>query len=212
MAETGLTKAALDFWLKKKPMTQTALSKATGLSQNYISLLLNGKRDGSLESLQKLGKVFGVSVSEFLACRDLSLPEIEFVPKLKARPRAGTGGLETDGEAEGYYSFHSCFLRRKGGDKDSMRLFTVDGDSMEPTLHNGDLVMVNQKLTDISSGQIYLLRFENELMIKRLERRPAGEILIRSDNPTYDPITINPLNEGIDFQVFGRMVWLCREF
>lgn len=204
---------ALEFWLAEKKITQGELASKIGVNPNTISQYKKGERNPTVDKIEALAKALGLSLVEFLSCHDASrFPDIEFVPKLKARPRAGTGGLETDGDAEEYYSFHSKFLHRKCGDKDSMRIFAVDGDSMEPTLHNKDLVMINQSQTDIRSGQIYLLRFENELMIKRLERRAMGEIYISSDNPRYEPITIKPTDEGVDFQVFGRMVWLCREF
>ena len=213
MAGTGLTKVALDFWLEKYPITQVALAKKAGVTQNYISLLANGERDGSLEAIQKIANSFGVSVSDFLGCKDHSdLPDIEFVERLKATPRAGSGGLETDSECVGLYSFHSSFLRRKGAPKEEMKIFKVDGDSMEPTLHSGDLIMINLRAKEIQQGHIYLLRFEHELMVKRLERRPGGMILIRSDNKDYDPLEVSLADEAVDIEVFGRMVWLCREF
>ena len=213
MAGTGITKQALDFWMEKYPITQTALAKKAGLSQNYISLLVKGERDGSLEAIQSLARCFGASVSDFLGVKDRAgLPEIEFVERVKAVPRAGNGGLVVDGDCVGLYSFHSSFLRRKGGSAESMKIFKVDGDSMEPTLHSGDLIMVNRAMIDVQSGHIYLLRMEGELMVKRLERRPGGIILVRSDNKEYDSIEINLENENVDFEIFGKMVWLCREF
>lgn len=204
---------ALRFWLKQTGLSQVELAERTGLSQNYISQLNTGARDGTIESLQQIALGFGVSLSGFFACADSGLPELDFVPKVKARPLAGTGGLEVDGDYEGLYAFPASFLRRKGGSAGTMRIFEVDGDSMEPVLRAGDRVMINQRMADISSGHIYLLRLEGELMIKRLERRPGGIVLIRSDNPAYEDMEVQPAGmECLDFAVFGKMVWMCREF
>ena len=63
-----------------------------------------------------------------------------------------------------------------------MKIFEVAGDSMSPTLVEGDLIMVNTAEKDIRTGRIYLLRIGTDLMVKRLETRPGGKILIRSDN------------------------------
>ena len=140
------------------------------------------------------------------------LPEIDFVERVKARPITGNGGLEVDGDCVGHYSFHTSFLSRKGGRAKDFKIFQIDGDSMEPILHAGDLIMVNLRDSDIRSGHIYLIRLEDELMVKRLEKRPGGKIFAISENDRYKEIEIDLSQEGLDFKIFGRMVWLCREF
>lgn len=165
-----------------------------------------------MERLESLTASLGLSLPEFFACKDKPTPDQVFVEKVKARPRAGSGGLETDSEHDGYYSFHGSFIARKRGAPDSMKIFEVAGDSMSPTLDNGDLIMVNLQETDIRTGYIYLLRMEDELMVKRLENRPGGVLLLRSDNPDYEDIRINKYDEAINIGIFGRMVWSCREY
>ena len=208
-----ITAEALKFWLKETNMKQSDLAEKTGISQGHISNMSTGTRGIPTANLEKICEVLGISIPEFFARNDSNLPEVSYVPRVSARPRAGNGGLEVDGGFTGYYSFHTSFLQRKNGSEETMRIFAIDGNSMEPTLQSGDLIMVNLRQDDISSGQIYLLRFEHELMVKRLEKRPGGVIRIRSDNDYYEPIDINPAtDEGVDFQVFGRMVWSCREY
>jgi phage repressor protein C with HTH and peptisase S24 domain len=212
MGNKKLTEIALDFWTKKHGITQEALAEKTGLSQNYISQIQTGRRYGSIETHLAIANAFDVSLPEFFACKDDG-PDIVFVNRVRARPRAGTGGLETDGEFEGQYAFHRTFIERKGGGgAGSMAIFRIAGDSMKPTLEDGDLIMVNQNDTDIRTGYIYLLRMEKELMVKRLENRPGGILLIRSDNKEYKEIEIDMGAENVDVQVFGRMVWSCREY
>ena len=212
MKENKITAEALRFWMKKNTLTQAALSEKAGLAQNYISQIVTGMRKPSIEAVEQLCEAMGISLPEFFARKDDDMPEVEFVPLVKAVPRAGTGGLETDGDFDRWYSFHSSFLARKGGSKESMRLFRVDGDSMEPTLFSGDMIMVNLKTTHITTGGIYLLRLEDELMVKRLENRLGGILLIRSDNEAYEDISINKTEVDGDIEIFGRMVWSCREY
>lgn len=206
-----ITADALRFWIKKRGLTQAALAQKSGLAQNYISQINTGTRDGSIDVIQQIAAALDLTLPEFFACKDDSKPDLVFVEKVKAKPRAGSGGLETDNEHDGYYSFHSSFIARKGGTADSMKIFEVAGDSMSPTLDDSDMIMVNTKDTDIRTGRIYLLRMSGELMVKRLETRPGGVVLIRSDNKDYEDIPV-AIGEDRDVEVFGRMVWSCREY
>lgn len=219
MKDERIAADALEFWLNKTRMAQAELAEKAGLAQNYISQIKSGARGApSIKALQKIAEALGLSLLEFLACKDESLPDIECVPLVKAVPRAGSGGLETDGEHLQMYSFHSKFLQRKGGNKETMRLFKIDGDSMEPTLFSGDMIMVNttDAARHIFTSNIYLLRLgigdESELMVKRLERRPGNILMIRSDNDRYEDIPVSLDDMGKEAEIFGRMVWSCREY
>jgi DNA-binding XRE family transcriptional regulator len=46
----------LAFWRKKRGMTQTALAKAAGVAQGYISELENGNRGGDLGLWMRMAK------------------------------------------------------------------------------------------------------------------------------------------------------------
>ena len=212
MTEIKITAEALKYWRKKRGLTQVQLGDMAKVTQSYISNVEEGNRRPSIDMIEQISKALGLSLAEFFSCKDDRLPDIDFVPLVKAVPRAGTGGLETDEDFQGLYSFHSSFLVRKQGSPETMRLFCIQGNSMEPTLQAGDMIMINQSMQDIRSGSVYLIRLEGELMVKRLENRPGGLLLIRSDNPSYETIPVQKDNESIDFAIFGRMVWSCREY
>ncbi|MDL2315473.1 XRE family transcriptional regulator [Desulfovibrio sp. OttesenSCG-928-A18] len=213
MKERQIISATLKFWLKKKNMKQNALAELVGVEPSAISQFITKKKTPSLEVAVKMADAFDVSLPEFFACKDDSAPDLVLIQRVKARPSAGTGSLETDAEHDGLYAFHDKFITRKRGTAETMRIFAVSGDSMEPTLSDGDLIMINERDTAVTTGQIYLLRIDDELMVKRLETRP-GTIVIRSDNKEYREIVIHKDNEAEmeSFQVFGRMVWSCREY
>lgn len=216
MTDGKITADALRFWIRKRGLTQGRLAEKSGLAQNYISQIHTGARAGSLEAIQQLAAALDVSLPEFFACKDPETPDTVFIKKVKARPRAGTGGLETDGEAAGLYSFHSSFIRRKRGTPEDMVIFEVAGDSMSPTLTDGDLIMINTQDRDARTGLVYLLRLgrgeDSELMVKRLERRPGNILLLRSDNPDYEDIPAAMDGAEGEIEIFGRMVWSCREY
>ena len=210
--ENALHGESLRFWLVRRGMSQHVLALKVGVAPNTISQIATGQRNPSLDLLEKITGALDLSLPEFFACKDGSLPEIVFVERVKARPRGGGGGLETDAECSGLYSFHSSFIARKRGSAEDMKIFEVAGDSMSPTLNDGDLIMVNLRETDVRGGYVYLLRMGDELMVKRLENRPGNRLLIRSDNPAYEAILISKDSAGGEVQIYGRMVWSCREY
>jgi phage repressor protein C with HTH and peptisase S24 domain len=106
--------------------------------------------------------------------------------------------------------FDPAWLRRLGiGDPRRLSMIRVAGDSMAPTLSDGDEILVDSGdgASRVRDG-IYVLRVEGALVVKRLAPNPSGgRISIRSDNPAYpdwpdcDPAAIDPV---------GRVVWVGR--
>lgn len=90
-------------------------------------------------------------------------------------------------------------------------LLTVRGDSMEPTLNNGDTVLFTHKLPDPLQEGIYLIRCNALLMVKRLLPQPGKTLLIASDNSAYPPFPISEQIDPDDFAILGRVVWSGRK-
>lgn len=202
---------SLTYWLKKKNLTQAELSKRMGVNPNTISQYKTGERTPPMRKLELMTRALGVSVPEFFSRQDGADADLVFVERVKPRP-GSRGGLKESTEHVAYYAFHSVFIARKGGSPEVMKIIEATGDSMSPTLNNGDLLMVHLGQTDVRTGYVYLMRMEDELVIRRLENRPGGMLLIRCDNPDYDDIQVNKNDEALDIAVLGRMVWSCREY
>lgn len=91
---------------------------------------------------------------------------------------------------------------------ENLGLITAYGDSMEPTFRDGDVLLVDRGVGDVKIDAVYVLALHDDLYIKRLQRRPDGQILMKSDNKNYDPYVIK--DGDIDqFRVLGRvlMAW-----
>lgn len=131
------------------------------------------------------------------------------VPKVHARLCAGGGSFEVEAAVADHHIFREDWLARKGK-PGSMVLMDVFGNSMEPEIREGDMVLVDQSQRDIYAGSIYAVGFEDAVMVKRLERKP-GEMVLHSDNPDYSPVTIRG-DELETFRVIGRIVWISREY
>jgi phage repressor protein C with HTH and peptisase S24 domain len=91
-----------------------------------------------------------------------------------------------------------------------LAVIAVDGDSMEPTLRQGDLVLVDfgQTRPQRQDG-IYVIRTDGGLQVKRLQVEVATtRVTILSDNERYQPqVGVRPS----DLTVVGRVIWLGRQ-
>ncbi len=81
----------------------------------------------------------------------------------------------------------------------------VDGDSMEPTLRDGDYVLIDEN-TIFGVNGIYAIQLGGQILIKRLQFKMDGTILIISDNSKYQSETFNPQENQLPFQVLGLKV------
>jgi len=145
----------------------------------------------------------------FINSSNAAEAEFRQVPKVKARLCAGGGSFEVGSEIEGYYSFRKDWLSRKGN-ADKMVLMDIFGNSMEPELKEGDVVLIDESKKDILAGSIYAVGIDDTIMVKRLEKRPKGLALL-SENTKNETIYM----EGEDLnrvRLIGKVLWVGREF
>ncbi|RJF90697.1 S24 family peptidase [Sphingomonas cavernae] len=138
-------------------------------------------------------------------------PDLILVPRLDVGASAGPGALGADDRVRVNLAFQSGWLRALiGGNPTGLSMIAVEGDSMAPTLADGDEILVDRSdaVERLRDG-IYVLRIEDALIVKRLAVNPSGRrFTIRSDNPAYpDWVDCNPDNVA----VIGRVVWAGRK-
>jgi phage repressor protein C with HTH and peptisase S24 domain len=80
---------------------------------------------------------------------------------------------------------------------------------MEPTLREGDLLLIDLRQTKVTDDAIYVLSLDGRLLAKRLQLAVGGTIYIRSDNPVYKELTVSKDNTE-DLHVIGRVIWIGR--
>lgn len=140
-------------------------------------------------------------------CMDCHLA---MIPMVEARLSAGSGSFENGGAEERRYAFRTDFLSRKG-QISQMVLMRVDGDSMEPEIHHGDVILIDQSQTTPRAGAMFAVGVEDLVYIKMVDSKP-GKIILKSLNPAYEALEIDSrgdLVEGI--RIIGKAIWLGRE-
>ncbi|RYY88397.1 MAG: helix-turn-helix domain-containing protein [Chitinophagaceae bacterium] len=88
--------------------------------------------------------------------------------------------------------------------------FEVDGDSMEPSLFAGDLVLASmlpqEDWPDVKNFSVYILLTASQLMVKRVFRKSADEWVLISDNEEAYGQVVLPVSELKQVWTFRRHI------
>lgn len=133
-------------------------------------------------------------------------PDLVSVPRVKFKLSAGVSGYAVEAE-EG--NGKPVFFRQDWFESNNYRpekLFAVRvaGASMEPSLWDGDLVVINTADADPHDGEAFAINYEGEMVIKRM-RRDAGEWWVTSDNADQRRFAPKRCTEGV--VVIGRVIY-----
>lgn len=201
-----------------------ALATTQGISLSRLSALIgrNGTylqqfvRKGSPRKLEEtdrrtLARFFGVAEAELGAPDEEKSSGLEqraprggwiSIPRLLLSASAGPGAFADEEEPIGAFGVTDRWLRQQGLDPKMLQAISVAGDSMDPTLRDGDEILVDSTPRAPRDG-IHVVRVDGVLLVKRLETGRPGLIVLRSDNKAYDPIELAPT----EVEVIGRVVW-----
>lgn len=131
--------------------------------------------------------------------------EYAMIKRRQINLSAGNGNLVFEEEDAPPLAFRQAWLESNGLDPEMLVVAYVKGDSMSPTIRDGDTVLINTADRGITDGKIYAMRQGDHLRIKRLSRRTLS-ILIISDNRDFDPEEI-PIQRADELHIIGRVVW-----
>ncbi|EPH4885001.1 XRE family transcriptional regulator [Campylobacter jejuni] len=208
-----------------KNLTQLELAKSSGVSLDSIKRYETKESNITIHNLIKIAKVLDIDLNYFANVPKLSLSlsskmslsQDKYVPKLEnqqetlnddminipffenVRASAGSGAYN-DEESTQALGLSKSFLRECFDLYSFINLSVIlgQGDSMAPTLPENCYLLIQQG--EVAEGEICVTRIEDELYVKRLQKRPKLKLL--SDNKAYEPINL----EGENFEILGRVV------
>lgn len=189
------------------------LSALIGRNSTYLQQFVRKGSPRKLEETDRrtLARFFGVFEGELGAPdeENSSVPAQKQprggwigIPRLPLSASAGPGAFPGEEEAIGAFGVTERWLREQGLDAALLQAISVAGDSMDPTLRDGDEILVDLTPRGLRDG-IHVLRVDGALLVKRLEVGRPGLLVLKSDNPAYDPIELPPA----EVEVIGRVVW-----
>jgi SOS-response transcriptional repressor LexA len=176
---------------------------------------LNAKSIPGGENLARISAATGVSVDWILTGQGLRFREGNLM-----FPQSGASGSEAEVVADivmlpvlngvgkiPYVAISKSWLEQHiQTELTTLTVAQVMGDSMEPTLSRGDLVIVDESQRDLEQiiEGLYLLRVDHILRVRRLEARKR-KIRVLSDNSSYGPEVFTFTSFLKEFQVLGRV-------
>lgn len=191
------------------------LSRMLGRNAAYIQQFIKRgvPRKLAEEDRRKLARYFGVDESLLGGPARAPTPSEDLIaiPRFDIRASAGPGAFAEGETPIAHLGFDPRFLKQLcSASPSDLSIIRVRGDSMFPTLADGDDIMVDRSAagTRISDG-IYVLRQDETLMVKRIAVDPTSRRLtISSDNSSY-PAWRDCEPDSIE--VIGRVVWAGRK-
>lgn len=191
------------------------LSRLLGKNPAYIQQYIRRGTPRRLkeDERRKLARYFGVSESILGAPPQADPASGGLVPvkRVLVRASAGPGAIPDAEQAQHYFAFDERWLKAlTGAAADDLSIIRVEGDSMSPTLNDGDDILLDARGCDeqLRDG-IYVLRVDDSLLVKRLAIHPLGKrVTVQSDNPAYPDWPDCGLEQ---VHCIGRVIWAGRK-
>lgn len=229
MTELGMTQERLARLAK---VSQTAIHKlSTGKSKESRKLFLiadalgvsphwlatgQGPMEGITQVHSSVVKVLpsavtalGIGTPIITWDKPEDLPEGEFVivPRFDVHVSAGNGHVvcEEQNHEQGQ-AYRTDSIRNMRLSAKNLMTVYAKGESMEPSIYAGDALLVDRSQTAVQDRLVYILRYGDEVRVKRLFRRPDGGLRIVSDNAAAFPEEVVPANEMQHIEIIGRVV------
>jgi hypothetical protein len=202
----------LDRLIQQRRLGYSSISRMIGRNSSYIQQFIKRGSPRKLDDDDRrtLASFFGVDEQVLGGPPAPMRDGLIEIPVLNVDASAGFGAIAESETAHTRFGFDERWLARLTRARSaSLSIIHVLGDSMEPTLSDGDEVLVDasDQGSRLRDG-IYVLRADDALVVKRVTLKPGGrKITISSDNPAY------PSWDDVDrseIQVVGRVIWFGR--
>jgi len=197
----------------------SSVSALIGRNHAYIQQYIRRGQPRRLreEDRRRIAAHFGVSDSELggqqTARDDPGFAEttdgLVFIPRFGGQAGVRLSRLSARETAESFVPFRQSLLRRlTRSSPDKLTLLPVSGDSMYPTLSDGDDILVDQEETTPRRDAVYAIGIEDAVQVKRVSVNPiTGRLTIKSDNPLYESWNDCDPEHVV---IIGRVIWAGR--
>jgi phage repressor protein C with HTH and peptisase S24 domain len=184
--------------------TITHVSKASGKSVAW----LEGAEPAPLGTEEPAPSFF--AKRKKLVNQQDALADFFFVPEVDVRASAGPGQPVDSEEIIGKFAFRRSWLRQKGLKPDHLAVVRARGDSMTPTVQDGDILLIDRAIESLTSDGIYLIEQFNNLQCKRLQLELGHGVIVKSDNPAYEDQRLS-FEQAASLRIAGRVIWVGGE-
>lgn len=212
-------------WMEDNGLTQMGVAKRVGVSRQAVARWIRGESVPFGKNLDSLSAAMGIPAGELMYGRYESVSPVlapseegdskfitikEYIMTASAGAGSEHGWEELNESVPAYY--REDFFVKHGLKPERCRRIKVVGDSMSPTLSDGDTILFEDRepvtLDMIRDGAIYVLSTDTGLKVKRLSVSKSG-LIIRSDNPNYPDETYSREEQSV-IRIYGRVFEVSR--
>ncbi len=200
---------------KARGLTQVQFAQMFSVASGTIAMWETGKREPDFSTVQRLADFFEVSVDYLLGRGE----EADF-----SHVRGGWGGeprgrrvpilgkVQAGLPVEAIEDFLGYEEYSGPGNIEDFFGLEVRGDSMEPKISEGDVVIVRKQSTCDNGDLVVAMVGGEDATVKRLKKSPAGITLI-PNNPAFEPMFFSPEEiESLPVEILGKVVELRAKF
>ena len=191
-------------------LSQAELGKIAGVSDKAVSTWELGTKIPRMGAVEKMANYFGIPKSAIVddapaaTTSRPSPPGFQPMPEMDWVPLVGRIACGTPITAEENVEQMVCVPSRWH----STFTLTCKGDSMEPRIHDGDLVAIRSQ-PEVENGEIAAVRIGEEATLKHVYLH-ENFIELRPENPAFSSIILS--REDMNAVVIeGKAVGLCRD-
>lgn len=231
--DTGFSERMTEI-IEKEGVSINSFAQKLGVSPPTISRWMKGEADPTRSNLIKLAEQTGINI-EWLAIgagpkywqnpiteeiilrgqpqpiessNDETFSMIEDCREV--RISAGSGGFNDEYNPYQTTKVEKAWLDSRRLKAEDCAMFLVSGDSMYPTLKDGEEIIVDRSKKELKDGKIFVLNNEGAMLVKKVQITYNGITLI-SQNTEYAPIELNA-EQANNLIVIGQVVRGYRDF
>lgn len=209
--------------IRQLGMNVAEVAREAGVNRSFVYDILRGRSQvPNLDKLTRIAAVVKVDLEWLLSGKgrvegddpitDDYHNDFVAIQYASARPSMGGGSIAEDEDRTGRdFHFRRAWIRDSLKAAPSLlRVMTVQGDSMTPTLNDGDVILVDMNQRNPIPPGVFVLHDGMGLVAKRLEHVPMSDpprVRIISDNGRYTPYECT----ADEVNIIGRVRWYGRE-
>ena len=200
--ETGIPKSTLSKYLAKSSTASAINAVLIAEASGRVF-----RPQSASQSIRKLGRG---EPNLDNPREEQSTSGFTLIPRYSISASAGPGDTPGEELEISVVSLQTSFLRELGADPRRCSAIVANGDSMEPTIPDKSVIIVDHSQRTVKHGCIYVVNYADDLLVKRVHRKIGGSIELASDNARY-PVEHVADNMVERLEVVGRVVYFCRE-
>lgn len=200
-------------------LSQIRFSEELNVSAGHINEILKGKKNAS-NSLAEIAEIRFASAQDSTGPTSPAFPKPShgknkvpsdkmseryvFVPLYDVEASAGAGAIIHSEQIIDHLAFlRDWIVNDLGLNAEKILLIKAIGDSMEPAIKDGAMLLVDTQSNRAGSDAVYVLRLDGDLVVKRIQNLMDGRVEIISNNSAYK--TLISQTNAID--ILGKVVW-----